>query len=136
MNTKDYKIYLTTILNNLGKGEVLYFPCPVTGKRCRVLYRAYGYHKWKSREAYNHRLYYDSQISSKMSYANDRFWAIERKIEKIRKSEKIHYTHQGEPTRKARYLESLREQQYYWDIKRWQPECMPKSLRGIFDKFI
>lgn len=52
----DYKIYLEVLRSNLGKGEVPYFVCPVSGRRCRILYRAYGYERWKSREAYQNRL--------------------------------------------------------------------------------
>ncbi|MEM6806805.1 MAG: hypothetical protein AAF696_35720, partial [Bacteroidota bacterium] len=78
----DYKVFLTSVPSNLGKGNILYFLCPVSGKRCRVLYRAYGSQIWKSRGAYENKLYYSSQLSSKMSYANDRFWNLDRKIEK------------------------------------------------------
>lgn len=33
-----YKVPLTTIPSNLGKGKLWYFLCPQTNKRCRVLY--------------------------------------------------------------------------------------------------
>jgi hypothetical protein len=48
----DYKIQLTSIPSNLGRGEVLYFVCPTSGRRARILYRAYGSHYFKSRQAY------------------------------------------------------------------------------------
>jgi hypothetical protein len=53
----DYKIELEALPSNLGRGEVLYFVCSESGKRCRVLYRAYDSLTWKSREAYDNRLY-------------------------------------------------------------------------------
>ena len=34
----DYKIELVTVPSNLGKGDVLYFVCPESYKRARVLY--------------------------------------------------------------------------------------------------
>ena len=132
----DYKIYLTTVPSNLGKGEVLYFLCPVTGKRCRVLYCAYGYHKWKSREAYNHRLYYRSQTQSKMDYANSRYWALDRQINNIMTAKYFRYTHNGQLTRKTKHLESLKAKQNHWDYERWQPKNVPKCLRHIYDKFM
>src|SRR5690606_5372971 len=64
----DYKINLVSVKSNLGKGEILYFECPVTKNRCRILYMAYGSHIWKSRKAYRNRLYYPSQIYSKLQY--------------------------------------------------------------------
>lgn len=33
-----YKVYFDAVPSNLGKGEVWYFQCPQTMKRCRVLY--------------------------------------------------------------------------------------------------
>src|SRR5688572_3387470 len=37
-----YKIYLHEQPSNLGKGPVEYFICPQSGKKCRILYSAYG----------------------------------------------------------------------------------------------
>lgn len=125
----DYKIFLTSIPSNLGKGEVLYFLCPVSGKRCRVLYCAYGYHKWKSREAYQNRLYYGSQTSSKKDYANDRYWALERKIEEIRAKKYFKHTYDGKVTRQAIHLQKLELQKMHWDEIRWSPETFPYTLR-------
>ena len=62
----DVTIQLCEVPSNLGKGMIPYFLCPVLGKRCRVLYQAYGYHEWKCREAYQSRIFYPSQICSKM----------------------------------------------------------------------
>lgn len=45
--TINYRVFLTSIPSNLGKGIVWYFVCPKTGKRCRKLYLAdtYFYHR-------------------------------------------------------------------------------------------
>lgn len=45
--TINYRVLLTSIPSNLGKGIVWYFICPKTGKRCRKLYLAdtYFYHR-------------------------------------------------------------------------------------------
>ncbi|GGG29328.1 hypothetical protein GCM10011344_32730 [Dokdonia pacifica] len=56
------KIYLERIKSNLGKGDTIYFVCPFTGLRCRVLYR-YGKH-FKHRTAYPKAMY-RSQTESK-----------------------------------------------------------------------
>lgn len=130
----DYQVHLTSVPSNLGKGEVLYFICPDTSQRCRILYMSYGSHIWKSREAYSHRLYYRSQISSKMNYANDRYWAIDRKLKDVRKQKYLHLRHSGLPTSKAQYIQALEERQDHWDFERWQPTCMPLSLRKLIFK--
>ncbi len=38
-----YNVSLVSVASNLGKGDVLYFLCPHTGKRCRKLYFYNGY---------------------------------------------------------------------------------------------
>lgn len=38
-----YRVQLTQVPSNLGKGVVWYFVCPKTGKRCRNLYLVGGY---------------------------------------------------------------------------------------------
>ncbi len=130
----DYLIDLVTVPSNLGKGEVLYFVCPETGKRCRILYLAYGSHMWKSREAYDERLYYVSQISSKLSYANDRYWAYNRMVEKLEGTKHFHDTHKGKPTRKAIHLLYLKAKEYYWERERWRMESLPHFLRKSMKK--
>lgn len=87
---------------------------------------------WKSREAYQNRLYYASQISSKMNYANDRYWAIDRKLKGIRKEKYLLLVHKGQPTRKAQNIQILKKQRDDWDFERWQLRCMPLSLRNLF----
>lgn len=131
---KEYRRFISieSVPSNLGKGEVLYFICPITRKRCRVLYRAYGSEIWKSREAYQNRLYYKSQISSKMDYANDRYWALNRKLDNIYEGENFRLSYDGKPTRSAKYIESLEERQAYWDRQRLRIDCFPLSLRKYF----
>lgn len=57
----DYDVPLVTMPSNLGKGNVWYFRCPFTHKRCRKLYSIDGY--------FMHRVavkgYYEKQIQSK-----------------------------------------------------------------------
>jgi len=61
----DYRIELTTLKSNLGRGELLYFVCPVSQSKCRVLYQNNDTAKWQSRQAYKKRIYYRSQQISK-----------------------------------------------------------------------
>jgi hypothetical protein len=58
----NYNVRLISIPSNLGKGEILYFVCPTTGKRCRKLYRNSKY--FLHREAFRY-LYYEKQNESK-----------------------------------------------------------------------
>jgi hypothetical protein len=130
----DYRIYLTEVESNLGKGYVPYFLCPETEKRYRILYQAYGAHKWKSREDFQHQIYYPSQVSSKMNYPNDRYWALEKQIEKIEQEPYLKLEYDGRPTRKAKRLERLKYERAYWDRVRWLPRTMPLSLRREMTK--
>ena len=123
---KDYKIYLTSVPSNLGRGEVLYFVCPSSGRRARVLYMCYGSKIFKCRKAYSHRIYYQSQQSSKLNFHNDRYWKLDKELQKcrdrIRKA-----TYQGNPTKLKRRIAYLQAKQDYHDYQRWM--ILPKSMQ-------
>ena len=59
---RNYKVGIVSLPSNLGKGEVWYFLCPQTNKRCRKLYSVDGF--FFHREAF-HGCVYESQIQSK-----------------------------------------------------------------------
>ncbi|MEM9822962.1 MAG: hypothetical protein AAF985_17920 [Bacteroidota bacterium] len=127
------KIELTSIPSNLGKGEVLYFLCPKTGKRCRALYSAYGYPKWKSREAYPHRLYYELQRSSKYNLANNRYWAITHRLDKILHEKHLTLSYNNQPTKKAQLIERLIDKQQYYNRERFQLSNAPIWFRKVME---
>ena len=115
----DYKIQLASVPSNLGRGEVLYFICPESNKRCRVLYRCYGSHKWKSREAYNKRIYYTGQNSSKFFYSTDRYFELKKQLEKLEQlSTKDHY--QGKATKLQKRIKRLKGKMMLHDQIRWE----------------
>ena len=113
----DYKIQLTTIRSNLGRGEILYFVCPISGRRARILYMAYGSHYFRSRQAYRYRIYYPCQICQKNWYDNERYFALEKQIEGLPPAKKNHY--QGKETRHQERIRKLEERKSYHDLKRW-----------------
>ena len=59
---RNYKVYLTSTPSNLNRGEIWYFICPQTKKRCRKLYSIGGY--FLHREAFPGCLY-EIQTQSK-----------------------------------------------------------------------
>lgn len=125
----DYKIYLCEVPSNLGKGMIPYFICPESGKRCRILYQAYGYDKWKCREAYLNRIFYSSQICSRANYANTRYWAIQKQIEKLLSRKYKKFTYKGQATKFAKKVEKLQAELNYWDCERWSLKNMPAIFR-------
>jgi|LSQX01.3.fsa_nt_gb hypothetical protein len=78
-----YTISLDRIPSNLGRGYIYYFICPKTGKRCRVLYRAYGSYIFRSRDSYPYRLYYPIQTESKNNRKFERVHSIKAKLDKL-----------------------------------------------------
>jgi len=40
---RNYKVNIISVPSNLGKGDIMYFICPSTNKRCRILYSIGGY---------------------------------------------------------------------------------------------
>jgi hypothetical protein len=73
---RDYTVYLTKMLSNFDKGEILFFICPHTGKRCRKLYLIDGYflHREAVKGLYNCQAQskYYRNLDKKFKYHNDR----------------------------------------------------------------
>jgi hypothetical protein len=123
----DYKINLHRQKSNLGKGEVLYFICPVSFQHCRILYKCYHSTIWKCRKAYKNRIYYSGQSVSKTDYHNTRYWKITKKLDKLNLKRKYRKkSYQGKPTKFIINLRRLEAKQELHDNLRWL--IMPKSL--------
>lgn len=115
---KNYQIRLESIPSNLGKGEVYYFICPISGKRSRILYRCYGSQIFKSRNAYRNRIYYPSQIVSKNYYHSERKFSLESQISKLQSQiRKSHY--QGNETRLMQRIRKLSDQKQQHEQEDW-----------------
>ncbi len=91
---------VTSVPSNLGKGEVLYFVCPETKKRARILYMAYGSYHFKSRDAYKHRIYYPSQVCGKKYRFPFKYFDKEQELHEIWKRG-YKKTYKGKPTKIA-----------------------------------
>ena len=113
-------VELTSIPSNLGKGRIWYFVCPASGERCKVIYCAYGYTYFKSRKAYETRLYYQSQIDSKLDYHNERFFDVDKRITALENKSHWHDYHKGRPTKAKIHLEKLKAKREWLDLKRWE----------------
>ncbi len=128
----EYMIQLKTIPSNLGKGKVLYFVCPETGRKARILYKCYGSLIWKCRTAYQNRIYYNSQISSKLNYHNTRYWNLNEKLNILDTGfMKSHY--QGKVTSRKQRIMKLKIQRQRHDDLRFL--SMPKGLLKSMQKF-
>jgi hypothetical protein len=122
----DYKIYFTEVPSNIGKGSIIYFICPQTGRRCRILYRSYNSQIFKSRYAYKDYLYYDCQRSSKKERPMNCFFLLEDHIEKLKKKNTGYKrVYRGQPTKAAKRLQRLQAYAIQKDIERWM----------VFDKY-
>lgn len=76
----DYNIYVSKVKSNLGFGYNHFFICPQTGNNCKTLICAYGSDVFKSRKAYNNRIYYKNQLASKLNRNNTRYFNLDAKI--------------------------------------------------------
>ena len=97
---RKYRVRLVSVPSNLGEGEVWYFLCPHTGKRCRILYSVGGW--FLHREAHKG-VYYDSQTRSKKMRAFDRIYGPLFKADKLYKELHKPYFkpyYKGKPTKR------------------------------------
>ena len=127
----DYKIYLDSVPSNLGTGEVLFFICPITGERCRILYKAYDSPIFKSRQAYNNRIYYRLQQTSKNWLENTRYWNLNSRIKEL---EQLRYTYsyKGNKTKRALLLQKLQDEQAIADKRRIEFLAGSRIIRHVF----
>jgi hypothetical protein len=114
----DYKIDLVEVDSNLGKGKVLYMVCPESGRRSRILYLAYGANKFKCREAYQNRLYFSTQKSSKLDLSNTKYFEMVSKLEKFGSLRTK--THKGVPTKRALRYDRMIVERDNCDMQRWE----------------
>lgn len=115
----DRCIQLISIPSNLGKGEIIYFICPASGRRCRILYKCYGSHIWKSRQAYTGRIYYLKQMLTKRSYYLEAYLEAEKQLAQLL-SERKSYTYKGKPTKRLQRIEKLQKDMERFDALTWQ----------------
>ena len=124
----NYKIYFVEVPSNLGKGKILYFQCPRTRRKCRILYMAYGSPKFICRQAYCYRIYYDCQVASKLRKYNEAYWRLESHLKKIEdRSGFGTRTFKGGLTKAAKRYCRLYEKQTWNEKARWTLG-MPLSL--------
>jgi len=98
----NYKVQLVSVPSNIGKGEIWYFLCPHTGKRCRKLY-SIG-ERFLHREAYRGCMYESQTYSSKtrrLFKLYDKVFGADKLYEQLH-SKYFKRAYAGKPTK--RYL--------------------------------
>ena len=117
------------------QGELLYFLCPRSGKRCRKLFRAYHSHGFYHRTAFGYRLYSPQQASSTYKRADRQLLAAERKLATLQAKRRTS-TYLGQPTRRAVRIAELQEEAERLEVLRWSPQFMPKAIRHLFPSLL
>ena len=102
----DYKIYIEGVKSNLGIGVNHYFICPELGIKCKILYLCYGAERFKCRKAYNRRIYYGSQLSSKTYNVTNRYFHFEKLLNELYKKRRAK-DYKGKPTKRKLRLTKL-----------------------------
>jgi hypothetical protein len=105
----DYVIKICSMPSNLGKGDLLYFICPITNKKCRILYLAYDSLKFFSRYAYSKPIYYPSQLDGKKMKELTMYYHLRDQICEIESQKNFHSHYLGEPTKAFKRLVRLKE---------------------------
>ena len=107
---RNYKVYLTSTPSNLNRGEIWYFICPQTNKRCRKLYSIGGY--FLHREAFNGCMY-ETQTQSKKYRQLDKTLGAYFKSDNLYSElykKNFKKTYAGKPTKKyLRIMEQIQK---------------------------
>lgn len=112
-----YRVNVCTVKSNLNKGEIYYFVCPKTGKRCLKLYFVSDY--FLHRDAFVNCMY-DSQTQGKRCRDFFKIFVPEYKMDEVyselyKKNFKTHYA--GKPTKKYLKLMKLIEKHESTDYR-------------------
>lgn len=104
--SRNYKIKLVSVPSNLGKGEIWYFLCPSTNKRCKKLYSIEGY--FLHREAFKGCMYELKPIASNR-YLDKSYGAYFRSDRLYEQLYQKHFKkfYAGKPTKK--YLKIMEQ---------------------------
>lgn len=121
-----YHIYIKSVPSNLGKGNVYYFVCPLSGFTCRTLYLSQSSFKFGSYQSFKPKLYYPCQLSSKLDKHNDTFWRIDKVLGSL-DSPYTKRSYRGNPTKKAQRIARLEVKQQFHEKMRWI--IIPKALQ-------
>jgi hypothetical protein len=118
---RNYKVYLTSTPSNLNRGEIWYFICPQTNKRCRKLYLIDGY--FLHREAFNGCMYETQTQSKKYRRLGKILGAYFKSDNLYSELNKKHFkkTYAGKPTKKyLRIIEQIQKAESipYHEIER------------------
>jgi hypothetical protein len=111
----EYKVQIAEVNSNLGKGVNLYFICPATGIKCKTIFCCYGSEIFKSREAYNNRIYYLTQISSKPLRPATRYNVTETKVNELYKL-RTAKNYKGKETKRHKRLIKLIDKKHQLDM--------------------
>ena len=107
---RNYKVYLTSTPSNLNRGEIWYFICPQTNKRCRKLCSIGGY--FLHREAFNGCMY-ETQTQSKKYRQLDKTLGAYFKSDNLYSElykKNFKKTYAGKPTKKyLRIMEQIQK---------------------------
>lgn len=118
---RKYKVYLTSTPSNLNRGEIWYFICPQTNKRCRKLYSIGGY--FLHREAFKGCMY-ETQTQSKKYRQLDKTLGAYFKSDNLYSElykKNFKKTYAGKPTKKyLRIMEQIQKAESipYHEIER------------------
>lgn len=118
---RNYKVNLTSTPSNLNRGEIWYFICPQTKKRCRKLYSIGGY--FLHREAFNGCMY-ETQTQSKKYRQLDKtlgaYFKSDTLYDQLNKKN-FKKTYAGKPTKRyLRIMEQIQKAESipYYEIER------------------
>ncbi len=121
------RIDIESIPSNLGIGEVLFFKCPSTNRRCKTLYTRNGFDYFRSRQYFGNNIFYEVQMVAKRDIHNTNYWNLKRGKELKELIEKQNtknskWRYNGEQTKWFKRLQKLNKRLNYLDDARWM-EC-------------
>ena len=125
-------IQIVEVKSNLGKGFNLYFICPITGNKCKTLFCSYSSQIFKSRLAYSKRIYYSTQICSKVFRISARYFNTDKAVNRMYKLRSTK-EYNGKETKRHKRLIALIDKRAYLDELR--NEELDRYLEKLYSNY-
>jgi radical SAM superfamily enzyme YgiQ (UPF0313 family) len=133
LELQEQFVKIIEIESNLGKGKILYFLCPITGRRCRKLYKKEKEYNWQCRQAYNDRIYYPLQLCSKSQSYDAKYYAYSQWYDRLSNGKNT-ARYDGKLTKRHLRRMEINDKQSLMFGLRFTPLAMNLKLRRAYPK--
>ncbi len=133
---ESYCILITSVKSNLGRGDILYWLCPITLTRCKILHLIGDTGPFRHRSAYSQHVYYPTQLLSKKDRKDYTWQVIEKKIVPELEKQVVKSHYRNKETKLLARISNLKKKAFNYKYEElFKLEYKRPTLTQIKSKF-